>query len=472
VAEGRRFVFAPLERRGVVAGLGGGQLGVLAAGLIAGVSLLRSRPTPLGIAGAVVASGAGAICALADIGGRPTVLWAPLVSRYAIGRVVGRHRTRPRAPRAGRPPFTAPRPLARLSFADVEGPAGPVGVVTDRTRGLVIGVLEASGGSFSLLDSSDQESALDAWARVLAAVAREGSPVARLQWVHHRSDGDVEPFIRHFAERQRVTNGAAADSYADLLTESSTAFQATASYVAIAVSGRSVATLLRELRLLEGQLRHAGLEVRGPLSSRALCGLIRIGYDPASKAILSARVGDRPDWSGSAARAAWPAATATHWSAYRTDEFWHATFWVAEWPRTEVAPGFLNRLLLNGSVTRRVSVVMAASGAAQAFREAETARTAGTADEELRRRAGFLATARRRREMESVVRREAELTDGHVAYRFSGYVTVSAESREALEEACSETLHIAHQCRLDLRRLVGLQDVAFAWTLPLAGGLA
>jgi hypothetical protein len=115
---------------------------------------------------------------------------------------------------------------------------------------------------------------------------------------------------------------------------------------------------------------------------------------------------------------------------------------------------------------------MCAASAAEGFREAEAARTAVTADEELRRRTGFLSTARRRRELAGLVRRESELADGHIAYRFSGYVTVSAGTREGLEEACSETLHLAHRCRLDLRRLIGIQDVAFTWTLPLVGGMA
>ena len=63
-------------------------------------------------------------------------------------------------------------------------------------------------------------------------------------------------------------------------------------------------------------------------------------------------------------------------------------------------------------------------------------------------------------------RREAELSDGHAAYRYCGYVTVTARGPEELETACGEVLQAAHQCRLELRRLYGAQDVAFTWTLP------
>lgn len=103
--------------------------------------------------------------------------------------------------------------------------------------------------------------------------------------------------------------------------------------------------------------------------------------------------------------------------------------------------------------------------------QVESARTASLADDELRRRAGFLATARRQRQAEGVERREAELADGHAEYRFSGYVTVSGDDRPGLDASCSEVEHAAQAAHLELRRLWGRQAEAFTWTLPLARGL-
>jgi hypothetical protein len=105
-------------------------------------------------------------------------------------------------------------------------------------------------------------------------------------------------------------------------------------------------------------------------------------------------------------------------------------------------------------------------------REAEAARTAQVADDQLRAKAGFLATARRRREAEGIAQREAELSDGHAAYRFVGYVTVTAQGPEQLEVAVGEIIQAAHQSRMELRRLYGVQDLAFTWTLPFGRGLA
>ena len=68
-------------------------------------------------------------------------------------------------------------------------------------------------------------------------------------------------------------------------------------------------------------------------------------------------------------------------------------------------------------------------------------------------------------------RREAELADGHASFRFSGYVGVTAASRDQLEVACEWTEQAAGQCRLELRRLFGDQEEAFSFTLPLGRGL-
>jgi hypothetical protein len=163
--------------------------------------------------------------------------------------------------------------------------------------------------------------------------------------------------------------------------------------------------------------------------------------------------------------------TEAAWGGLRTDGTWHATYWIAEWPRVEVGPEFLAPLLLS-PVRRSVALVMEPVSPSRATRQVEKARTADLADSELRRRGGFISTARRHREAELVARREEELADGHASVRFSGYVTVTATSADALEEACEATEHAAGQSRLELRRLYGDQERAFTCTLPLCRGLS
>jgi hypothetical protein len=108
----------------------------------------------------------------------------------------------------------------------------------------------------------------------------------------------------------------------------------------------------------------------------------------------------------------------------------------------------------------------------RAARQVAQARTADLADGELRRRGGFLVTARQTREREGVEHRDAELADGHAQYRFSGYVAVTADDAEALRGACAALEQAGGQARMELRRLYGEQDAAWACTLPLGRGLA
>jgi hypothetical protein len=166
----------------------------------------------------------------------------------------------------------------------------------------------------------------------------------------------------------------------------------------------------------------------------------------------------------------WPMAMEETWSQVRVDGMVHATFWVAEWPRIEVRSDFLAPLLL-GSARSTLAVVMQPLGSDAAIRKVEASRTADLADSELRRRGGFVSTARHARESEVLARREAELADGHASFRYAGFVTISAANEEDLDAACDVVQHAAGQSRLALRRLYGDQASAYTCTLPLCRGL-
>ncbi len=107
------------------------------------------------------------------------------------------------------------------------------------------------------------------------------------------------------------------------------------------------------------------------------------------------------------------------WDAVHTDATWHATYWIAEWPRVDVTPDFLGPLLFS-PLRRSISLVMEPMSPSRAARQVAQARTADLADGELRRRGGFLVTARHTREKESVEERDVELADGHAQYPILG----------------------------------------------------
>jgi hypothetical protein len=226
-------------------------------------------------------------------------------------------------------------------------------------------------------------------------------------------------------------------------------------------------------RALDG----ADIEVDGVLGPRALARAMGEAYAPAGpRPDAGTQVdpdGQSPtgDADRSGPRWPWPMAVEPHWDAVHTDATWHATYWIAEWPRVEVTPDFLGPILFS-SLRRSVVLTMEPVDPTRAARQVAQARTADIADGELRRRGGFLVTARHSRQKAGVEERDTELADGHAQYRFTGYVTVTADTRSELTAARLAVEQAAGQARIELRLLFGEQDLAFACGLPLGRGLS
>ena len=366
------------------------------------------------------------------------------------------------------------------------GPGGQfMGVLRDGST--YTAVLAVRPQSFALCDSEEQARRLAGWGSVLAGLAREGSPVCRVQWLERTAPADDGELLR--AAQACLTLPAdhpLASAYLHLLDQAGPATQAHEAYVALQVDAKraprlvkaggggdegALAVLRRELATLSSGLAGAEVVVDGALSPRALAKAIRVAFDPGARAGLARRAALDPDRAGVFPAAAWPSATDDGWASYRADDTHHTVYWVEEWPRTPVGPDFLSPLLLGTRCARVVSLTVEPVPPGRAARQVEATRTADLADEELRRRGGFLPSARRRRQHEGVERREEELADGHADCRFSGYVAVSAPDPDALEAACGEVEQLAQQCRLQLTRQRGRQEEAFAWTLPLWRGL-
>jgi hypothetical protein len=475
-----RFRFPPRESRGLLLGLRPRQLAMLgAAGLAVVIGAARGAAGLT--AGTAVATALGVAC-FVPVGGRSLEQWAPVVATWlARGPAARRWRGGPRA-HGDSGGITLPPPLDRVAVLAVAADGRDVAVIADRRRGTYTAVLALAGSMFALLEEQAKHRRTDGWGWSLASLAREGTPIARVQWTERTLPDDGSALRRWLTDHHTVDLGSAqAQSYDALLATAGPATQAHETYVAVQLDARrarraigqagggdtgAATVLLRELRTLEARLRAAELDLIGWLPPRGLARLLRTSYELSARPTLTRRDTD-PDRSGCTPAAAGPTAADTTWSAYRTDDAWHATFWIAEWPRLDVGADFLAPLLLRTTVSRTVSVVMEPVSPRKAAREVQAARTAELADEALREKAGQIATARRRVEHEALLTRERELVAGHGDYRFTGYITVTAPTREELEVACGEVEQAAHQSLLELRRLYGEQDAAFAAALPL-----
>jgi hypothetical protein len=454
---GARYRFGPRERGGSLAGWRPGQILTVAVGLVIGVLVLRGEPNVAGVAAAVCVLVLYGAMATVPVSGRTGDEWLPVVvcwaarrSRVPGGRTMG-------ALRGVR--------LLRAGWQDM-------GVVHDRTARTLTAALSLRGRSFALLGPDEQDRRVGAWSSVLASLAREGSPVQRVQWVAASFPDDGRGAHAYLAaEAAADVTSASSASYEALLADMDS--HACAHDVVLAVQVRltksvevGCAALAREVASLTRLLADADVQVESVLSAEDLAHQLLRTYETGA-------AGAPPASSSAGASAVedpWPMAMEETWSSVRVDGMVHATFWVAEWPRIEVRSDFLAPLLL-GSARSTFAVVMEPLGSDAAVRKVEASRTADLADSELRRRGGFVSTARHARESEVLARREAELADGHASFRYAGFVTISAASEAELSTACDAVQHAAGQSRLALRRLYGDQASAYTCTLPLCRGL-
>ena len=501
--EVRRYRFGPLERRGLIGSLRPGQVLVVAVSLAGSVVLMRTLGSGAGVAAAIAIILIAAAFCFWPIAGRSTEEWLPIVARQAAGRTRGHHRHRSAAPQAGVRLLTAagrPEPVVSLPAAcdglailAVRLRGEQVGVIADRKAHTFTAALAVKVTSFGLLDRSEQEARQAGWGAVLAGLAREGSPVSRIQWIERTVPADGDEIGRYLGEAW--DRGAVAldsipmQSYLDLASNAPGATKEHELFVCLQIdAGRAwrqmkragasdgpeagaCVVLLRELEGLAERLGSADVQVVGALRPGMLASAIRIAFDPWSRPGLARLAAADPGRDGIDEGAAWPVGADEAWSSYRADGALHASYWISSWPRTDVNAAFLSPLFLHAQMARAIAVTIEPVPPLRAIREAEASHTTDLADQELRGRIGFVETARRRRVAEATVRREEELADGHAAVRFAGYVTVSARSVEELERACSDIEHAAQMARLELLRLHGQQQEAFTYTLPLCRGL-
>jgi hypothetical protein len=489
----RRYEFGPPEDQTLVAGLRASQLFVVATSLLLAVGIVRSSGSSVTFAGALAVITVGGVIAFWNIGGRTVEQWVPVAVRWSSRRVRGQTRYTSAAPLFGHVDDEAtpspPDTLAgvRIIAERLDG-AGTVGIVHDRQAGTYAALLAVRGRSFQLADVAEQERRLAAWGAVLAGLARARSPIHRLQWVERTVPDDGDAMGRYLSRAVRVGTGhSSLSSYLELVDHAGPVTQQHETLLAVSISaakarrhirqagGRDAGAakvLMRELLSLRRELASADIIVDGALTPRLVARAFRTGFEPNARAGIARRAAAAGDSPGTSPANAWPLATETVWGAYRVADVWHATYWIAHWPRTSVGADFFAPLLLGTTAMRTVSLTMEPISPLRAHRDVEQQAVKGLADDELRSRAGFRTSARRLRERQSVDRRERELADGHADYRLAGYVTVTAASGEHLEAACGEVEQAAQQSFLELRRLYGQQDSAFTYTLPLCRGLS
>ncbi|HWF49280.1 MAG TPA: SCO6880 family protein [Solirubrobacteraceae bacterium] len=474
------YRFGPLERRGILGPVRGGQAAILGVGALLAILVLDRAPSAAGVIVATVLFSIAVVGAVAPVGRRTLEEWVPVVTAFSLRRVTGRARFRSWVPRHGfgtrRPPALATPPALRgVGIREVAYRDRTVGVLSDRGGKWLTAVLACRVVAFSLLDAEAQERRLARWGVVLSSAA--GTAVRRIQWIERTAPAQGDELARWLhAERDPAVplrGTPMIESYLELIGSTARVTQEHEILVALQVDARRAGdqALLEETERIAQGLEAAEVKVLGALSAGQLSRALRTAFDPYARAELAALETADPKRDGLSEDNAWPLGARETWDHYQSDGAVHATYWIGAWPRIDVSPMFMDALLGRSSSVRTVSVCFEPIPPARSTREVESAVTRDRADRDLRRRFGQTDTARQRQAEEATMRRESELAAGHGEVRLAGFVTVSGRDPDDLRRSCAEVLEHAARARLELHRLYGQQADAFTFTLPLCRGL-
>jgi hypothetical protein len=474
--------FPHRSRRGILLGLSLPQLALVSCTL----ALLLMTLISTGLLGAVTLAplwaGSGALVAIRRHG-RSLIDWAPIVARYAQRRRtsqtlwLSRPVTRPRQDGILHLPGTA----ASLKVVTPGDSANGAAAVHDPHRQTLTAIARVTSRAFALLDPATQNHNVGSWGRALAGIARTGH-IATVQVLERTVPDSGDTLTRHWTQNGQPQTPLAGQIYSELVASAGPAAAPHETYLAISLDLKAARRLISQAggglpgaftvmeqttASIAQAARNAGLMVTGWLTSREIAAVIRTAYDPKATAALQ-------QWSETGRAEADPAAAGPvvqfeEYDRLTTDSARHATYWVENWPRTEMNAGFLHGIMFTAGVRRSLSLIYVPQGLESALRDVQRKKAAIIADANERVRRGRVDSEEDSVEYADVKTRERQLIAGHVDVALTGLITVTAETDALLDAACAQIETHAVTSGVDLRRLNYQQPEAFALTaLPLA----
>ncbi|MFJ6752186.1 SCO6880 family protein [Streptomyces sp. NPDC091266] len=474
--------FPHRSRRGILLGLTLPQLTLASSAL----ALLLLTVISTGLLGAFALTPLwAAVAALVAVRrhGRSLIDWAPVVARYAHRRRTGqtlwlaRPVTRPRQDGV----LHLPGAAASLKVVTPGDSANGAAAVHDPHQQTLTAIARVSSRAFVLLDPATQNANVSGWGRALAGIARTGH-VATVQVLERTVPDSGDTLARHWAQHGRPQTPVAGAVYSELVAAAGPAAAPHETYIAISldlkVAKRLISqaggglpgafTVMQQTTASVAQVaRNAGLMVTGWLSAREIAAAIRTAYDPKSLSALQ-------QWSETGRAEADPAAAGPvvqveEYDRVATDSARHATYWVENWPRTEMGAGFLHGLMFTPGIRRSLSLIYVPQRLESALRDVQRRKAAIVADASERTRRGQVDKEEDSVEYADVKLRERQLIAGHADVALTGLVTVTAETDALLDAACAQIETAAVSAGVDLRRLNYQQPDAFTISaLPLA----
>jgi len=482
----RTYRLEPLDTSGVFLGLGLVQCTLLGGGITGAVGALTiGLPLPAAAAPAI----ASAVVSFTRVGGHPTWEWVPLTLSWLWSRVRRRRRWDAPLPlwSTEEPSAQMPPCLDGIDVVGIDWRGGArLGAVRDRHRHTLTAIVSVSGPQFVVEPRPEQERLLAGWGDLLGQFAVERGVVSHLAWSDLARPSGMRDHITWLEGDERgAANDVAVSSYRELLDVGTTSAINHEAVVTITVArdrlarnragGESADEQLRRALVTSTEallraLRSAGLRAGDPLDPRNIQRLIRARIDPvaASPRPRKGRLVERLALVGPCT--AGPLALETDWRHLRVDGAFHRTWWIGTWPRLAVPPAWLEPFLSSGGLTRSMTVYFQPVPTHQSRRRIERDLVKLESDAVTKEEKGRRIDARHRRATQALLDREEELVAGYPEMAYLGLVTVSATTRDELDEHSEIVEQLAREAGMDLRVLDARQDIAWAAALPL--GLA
>ncbi|MGO4594844.1 SCO6880 family protein [Leifsonia sp. 2TAF2] len=493
-----RVRFAARERRGIFLGLTFLQLVVIGAAVAILIATLLINPNAFWVMLPLIA--VVVFFALATYRREPVLVIAAQAARYAYRSLTGQTafrrdvwlRVTMASLNVGQAQVAAVAPVVTSNFL-LPGALGDVQVVqipnagafVYNARGRLAAVTVKVGSrAWALRDKGTQEAAYDGFVEWLSSL--ENLPGVRETTIRIRVDRASSNELRDYLvvrqnEHDPQVTAELREQYWALTQAASKRSMGFTNYItitfdtaalnsAIRDAGKGlvgIAAVLRErVAGIETSMEHARLTPAGWLTSDELDELNALSADPVAAAT-------RREQDSNVVSAPSPVMGIDEgWDALRVDESWHQTFWVAEWPRTDVRTGFLEPLLYAGDATRVITLqvrpVTTHKALAQLNRAQSDMETAAT----IRMKLSSRIPLTHLREEEDLAVREHDLVDGFGDVQYRGFVTISAESKDALGKARTDLEQASHPARLVLASMSGQQAAGFvtaALPVPLEG---
>ncbi|TDQ02266.1 MULTISPECIES: SCO6880 family protein [unclassified Leifsonia] len=493
-----RVRFAARERRGIFLGLTFLQLVVIGAAVAVLLATLFINPNAFWVMLPLIAL--VVFFALATYRREPVLIIAAQAARYAYRSLTGQTafrrdvwlRVTMASLNVGQAKLAAVAPVVTSKFL-LPGALGDVQVIQIpgaggfiyNARGRLASVTVRVGSrAWALRDKGTQEAAYDGFVEWLSSL--ENLPGVRETTIRIRVDRASSTQLKDYLvaredEFDPQVSAELRQEYWALTQAASKRSMGFTNYItltfdtaalngAIRDAGKGLtglaAVLKERVAGIETSMEHARLTPAGWLTADELDELNALSSDPVAAAT-------RREQDSDVVSAPSPVMGIDEgWDSMRVDESWHQTFWVAEWPRTDVRTGFLEPLLYAGDATRVITLqvrpVATHKALAQLNRAQSDMETAAT----IRMKLSSRIPLTHLREEEDLAVREHDLVDGFGDVQYRGFVTISAESKDALAKARTDIEQASHPARLVLASMSGQQAAGFvtaALPVPLEG---